>query len=241
MKKSPMNKKEYLLFTVVLVVSIIVFFGMLALAAFLQERGVRAEIYTPIGVGSFIIGAASLVFIFVNYSRAMGYEASVKIQKIDDAPRETIDHFDIEKIRDLLKDQGFKPKDDYLHKRKFSFAKDYINYYVCFSESTNADSEIDRLLKRFDSRNYSSQNNCLILLISLNQIEEKDIQALKALTKAFKVTEEIQSYMRFNSTVCFLVDRSTGIAYYVNSPKTSISVYSHGVRLVEKLCKKARY
>ena len=230
-----MTKKEYITWMAVALGLFAIFFGLLITAAVLQDNGVSEEIYNPIGFSSFAFIALSLVVLFSRFKSAMGYEIAEKMRKVDETECTVLEGANERKIRETLTAARFKEKDEYYYKRRFSLAKDYINYFVRFADAIDVESSIDSETSKIDTRNYANKNKCLILILSLENITKEDIEKMKEFNKAFIVAESIDPYI--DSAVCVLIDKSEEKAYLIRGSKLSISIYSHGEKLIEKMIK----
>ena len=234
-EQRPMTKKEYITWMAVALGLFAIFFGLLITAAVLQDNGVSEEIYNPIGFSSFAFIALSLVVLFSRFKSAMGYEIAEKMRKVDETECTVLEGANERKIRETLTAARFKEKDEYYYKRRFSLAKDYINYFVRFADAIDVESSIDSETSKIDTRNYANKNKCLILILSLENITKEDIEKMKEFNKAFIVAESIDPYI--DSAVCVLIDKSEEKAYLIRGSKLSISIYSHGEKLIEKMIK----
>ena len=233
-EKEPMTKKGYIIWLSVSLGLFAIFFAMVFIAATLQYNGVSPEVYNPIGFSSFAFAIASLVVLFAQYGRAREYEVNVKIAKIDSTKTTIFENVTKESLKAALIKMNFKEKDEYYYKRKFSFFKDYINYFIRFTDAIDAESSIESETSRIDAKNYTNKNKCLILVLSLDNITNDDIEKMKEFNKAFIVAEYINPLMT-DSAVCVLLEKSSNKAYIIKNANHAISIYSHGTKLVEKL------
>lgn len=233
-EKEPMTKKGYIIWLSVSLGLFAIFFAMLFIAATLQENGVSPEIYDPIGFSSFAFIIASLVVLFSQYARAREYEVNVKIAKVDSTEPTIFENVTKESLKSALTKTNFKEKDEYYYKRKFSFFKDYINYFIRFADATDTESSIESETSRIDAKNYTNKNKCLILILSLDNITCGDIEKMKEFNKAFIISEYINPSMT-DSAVCILLEKNSNKAYIIENANHAISIYSHGIRLVKKL------
>ncbi len=234
-EQRPMTRKEYIIWMAVALGLFAIFLGLLITAAVLQDNGVSEEIYNPIGFSSFAFIALSLVVLFSRFKSAMGYEIAEKMRKVDETECTVLEGANERRIREALTAARFTKKDEYYYKRRFSLAKDYINYFVRFADAVDVESSIDSETAKIDTRNYANKNKCLILMLSLENVTKEDIEKMKEFNKAFIVAESIDPYI--DSAVCVLIDKSEEKAYLIRSSKLSISIYSHGEKLIEKMIK----
>ena len=234
----PMTKKEYIIWMSLSLGFFLLFFGMLTAAAILQDNGVSPDIYNPIGFSSFAFSIISLVILFAKYKSAMEYEMNAKADKVDRTEPTVMENVTQTEFISALKASRFEEKDEYLYKRKFSFSKDYINYFVRFSPATDVQSDIERETKKIDSHGYINQNKCLILVLTVDSVNEEQIAAMREFNKIFIVAESsMPRSRRFDSAVCMLLETGTKKLYILETEKLSISVYAYGTRLIKKLIK----
>lgn len=235
--KPPMTKKEYAIYTLVAILGIVAFFGMLLAAAILQDNGVSSKIYTPIGASAFIFAIISLIILFSNFSRASEYEMNVKGEKIEKSEFTVIENVSEKKLRDALTNAGFKEKDGYLHKRRLSFSKDYVNYFVRLPYGEGIISDPESETRKADSIDSRVRNKCLILIDSAYGVTPEMLSNAKDFNKIFMVVESVLPSARIDSAMYALLDTSNNRLYILEGSKYLISIYSHGTRLLKKLLK----
>lgn len=235
--KPPMTKKEYAIYIAVAIVGIIAFFGMLLVAAILQDNGVSSKIYTPIVLSSFIFAIISIIILLSNFSRATEYEMNAKDEKIEKSEFIVIENVSEKKLRDALTNAGFKEKDGYLHKRRFSFSKDYVNYFIRLPYGEGIISDPESETRKADSIDPKIKNKCLILIDSACGVTPEMLSSAKDFNKIFMVVESVLPSARINSAMYVLLDASNNKLYILEDSKYSISIYSHGTRLLKKLLK----
>ena len=236
--KSPLTKKEYVTYTAIGISALVMFFGMLVAAAILQDNGVDSKIYTPIGMSSFLFAIVGIIILLANFSRAAEYEMRVKGEKIDKSEFTVIENVSEEKLRSMLNNAGFKEKDGYLHKKRFSLAKDYVNYFIRlpYGDDIISDPESETR-KADDCIDLRIQNKCLILIDSAYGVTPDMLNSAKDFNKIFMVAESVMPSARTNSAMYALLDTSNNKLYILEGDKYSISVYSHGIKLLKKLLK----
>ncbi len=236
--KPPMTKKEYVTYTAIGIVALVMFFGMLVAAAILQDNGVDSKIYTPIGLSSFLFAIVGIIILLADFSRAAEYEMRVKGEKIDKSEFTVIENVSEGKLRSVLSNAGFKEKDGYLHKRQFSFAKDYVNYFIRmpYGDDIICDPESEAR-KADDCIDLRIQNKCLILIDSAYGVTPEMLNSAKDFNKIFILVESVMPSARTNSAIYALLDTSNNKLYILEGNKHSISVYSHGIKLLKKLLK----
>lgn len=236
--KKELTKKNYIKLMILCLGLCLLFFALLGTAALLQENGVSSSIYTPIAISSFAVIVIDLVILFANLGRITEYELRVKAEKLANQKYEVIEGVTRQRVLDACEKQRFKQKDfEYYYKRKFSVTKDYVNYFIRCVDSMDLANDLDREHQKFDGKQYSNNNKCLILFFFLDAVTEGDLDILTDQATAFILMETaIQGTVRVDSSVAVLVDNSTRKAYMVPD-RASISVYKHGINLVKRLLK----
>ena len=131
-KKEPeaYSKKKY---TTVLTVSIVVFaisFLMLLVAAILQENGVDSRIYTPLGIAFFPLMVLDIIYMLRHHSGMSLYQMEKQMKSTMEAGCEVFENINTD-IKAYCEANKFERLNEgYYHRRKFNFAKDYVNYFV---------------------------------------------------------------------------------------------------------------
>ena len=236
--KKELTKKDFVKLMILGVGLFLLFFAMLAVAAILQENGVSSSIYTPVMLSSFVPGVIALVIMISNFGRMIEYELRVKAEKIANRKFDIVEGVTKQSVMDACEKQGFEKRDfEYYYKRKFSFSKDYVNYFVRCADGYDLAEQFKGELEKFDRKNYSNKNKCLVLFLFLDTVSQANLKFLTNQATAFILTEAAAiGAGRFDSTVLILVDNSTRKAYMVPD-RASISIYKHGIKFVKKLLK----
>ena len=238
MKKEPMTKKEYRR-------HLITTSGLLVLSILLGFTGMILEglnAGNEIAISFVILMFLSLFFTFFlsfsNMMRAEEYERSVRMKKIDDASATIIECFDANELKERLIKNKFIEKDDHFYRSKYSFFRDRVKYYVRFSKSQDLEADLEELDAKLDKKHHFTFSQCNILIIGMEQVAEEELGILKEYTKKYKIPEEMMARLStFNGAVCFLADEGCEKLYYVKPERTSISIYAHGVRMIESFYK----
>lgn len=234
--KKPMSKKAYTAFTVVAIAVFVLAFALLAAAGIVQDRGGSDTVAGVLGGSFFVLLIADLIFILANYKKLTEYEFEAKAKKIENSGFITLENATQEKLLRALEANKFKLTDgEYYHKRKFSFTKDVINYFVKCEEYTDLDKTLECEFDKFDGKDYSHTNKCLILYLYADEVTEKDRETVMEISKTFISIETTANLSRFDTNVIVLADRISRKAYLVPISKASISVYAHGVKMIKKL------
>lgn len=237
-KKDLMTKKEYRRYLLIIFLLFGAFFILLAVAYILDAHHVSSNICNSLMIAAFASGFAMLVYLLLNFRRVNNYEKQAKEDKIDNDECGVIENFDVESLKDLLKNKGYEEKEDCLYKKKYSLIKDTTRFYIKFYDSEDLESTLAEVKESLDRHIYFTYSICQIMIISMNGVADSHIKQLKDITKKYKVPEEMLAKVsHYNNLVCFLVDKSCGKAYFVEPGRAKITTYAYGVREIIKLYK----
>ncbi|MBQ9745979.1 MAG: hypothetical protein IJW21_04080 [Clostridia bacterium] len=233
--KKQMDKKAYTVFTAVAIGLFVLAFALLAGAGIVQDSG-SDKIAGVLGGSFFVLLIADLVFILANIKRVMEYEFEAKTKKIETGGFATLANVTEAKILAALQEGKFTLHDgEYYHKRKFSFGKDVINYFVKCAEYENLNETLTQELDKFENKDYKHTNKCLLLFLFADEVTEEDRADVMEISKNLISLETTLSLPQFDTSVIIAVDKMSRKAYFVPINKTSISVYAHGVKMIKKL------
>lgn len=234
--KKELTKKGYIKLMILCLGLFLLTFTLLGAAAILQENGVSSSIYTPIGISGFAVLVIDLVILLANFSRMMEYELQAKAKKLANQKYEVIEGVTRQRVLDGCEKYHFQQRDfEYYHKRKFSATKDYVNYFIRCVDCMDFASDLDREFEKFDRKNYSNKNKCLVLFFFLDTVTDSDLEALTSQATPFILMETaMPGAVRTDSAVVVLVDNRTRRAYMVPD-KSFISIYKHGTKIVKKM------
>ena len=234
--KKPMSKQEYILFTAIAIGAIVPAFALLFAAGAVQDSGGSDKVAGALGISFFVILIADLIFMIANFKKAASYEYVAKAEKIEKDGCTVIENATQQKLLGALEAEKFTLKDgEYYHKRKISFTKDVINYFVKCASFEDFGKTLDSEFQKFESRGYKNKNQCLILFLYSDEVSENDLKKLAEVCAQLISIEETVPSSYFNTVVAVLADRISRKVYFVPTGKMSISVYAHGVKMIKKL------
>lgn len=234
MKKEvkPYTKKKSITILIIGVLGMLLAFASLFAGAIMQSKGVVSAIYLPFCIVFFPICVADIIFLVYHQPGIVMRDIKKQHNKNNDFEIIENANFDVEK---LLETKKFKViNEGYLYKKKISFLKDYINYYVKKCESINIEETIDLEYKEFDKRNFKCFNKCLILFIEKEQIADDDLKIVSKISNIFIASEILPQVIR-DTSVIVLLNRSNHSAYIVRPGQNKISFYNCGYKLVKKI------
>lgn len=236
-RKEELTKGALIAIFVAAIVLLMLGVGALFLAAYLQEKGVSASIYTPIGCSFFIFDIAAVILLCLNFKKIVIYDIKKETQKIIENDCISFEGVTKRKIIDACaKFKLAKRDDEYYYKRKISFFKDVINYFVRITDAADIEGDIQREISKFDSKKYKNKNKCLLLFVFLDKIEKKDLEMLKNCATPFIILETVMPRGPYcDNVVIVFVDAQSRKAYLVPNGKFGISVYKYGVKMAKRL------
>ncbi len=102
-------------------------------------------------------------------------------------------------LREKFIRKGYKQGDNYLHKKKFSFSKDYINYYLFTVDNVNLMQYIEDFLKNInliiESQKRLNKNNLIYLVFFKYNISDDEMMTIKNMIINQDVFQELPHYM----------------------------------------------
>ncbi len=180
-----MNKKKRYAIYVTSVLFLLAGFFCMAIAgsdAFESNKNLR----TIIGLSSFLFWVPPLFILSKNF---ISLVISEMYELEDKMLRENNFFVEIESLetqaslKEKFLKRGFTPRGDFLHKKQFSFAKDYINYYLMISEEQNIlkffDRYFDKNIDYFVSNKKFRRNNYIYVVFFHSTLSEPNIDYVK--------------------------------------------------------------
>lgn len=236
-RKEELTKGAVIAIFVVAIALVILGFGALILAAYLQDKGVSANVYIPIGCSFFIFAIAAVIILCFNSQKIVIYDIKKEMQKINESDYLVLEDATKTKIIEACTKYKFVERDcDYLYKRKISFFKDVINYFVRIADAANIEEDVPNEISKFDNKKYKNKNKCLLLFVFLDKVEEKDLEVLKNCATPLVILETVMPGGPYcDNAVIVFVDEQSRKAYLVASGNFGPSVYKYGVKMVKKL------
>ena len=143
--------------------------------------------------------------------------------------------------RDLLAqiflDNKFKyVKEGYYRRKKFSFLKDSVCYYVRMTEDIEAENALRREIERLDQVGKKDKNLCMLLFVYMDEVGEREKKDIKELGKGTIVMESVINPKISLSVLVIAVDRRTDQGYYMEIGRHgSLTLYSYGCKMLRKL------
>lgn len=150
--------------------------------------------------------------------------------KIGDAGKQTVE--------ERLKKHGFRvTKEGFYRKKKFSFTKDAVCYYVALTDADYPGKTCDNITSRMKKIPEKTKCICEIVFLYRTELTQSDRDWLKNTAAMDIALETVCPKEEGRSVIPVLVDVTTGEGEYL-SKTGGISIYAHGCRLLKKLCRR---
>ena len=128
-----------------------------------------------------------------------------------------------------------KLDNEYYYKRKISFLKDYINYYVKIVQTQDFNKTMKKEIDGFLSFNGKRKNKCFILYIVKDSVKDEDIKSLIDASSISILNDEVLfTSIRYDSIVITLLDKSTDLLYFVPYSEFGVMIYKYGIKFITK-------
>lgn len=227
------EKRGLLLFFAGLVCFFIAF-GFIIAGIFFQKYHVKNG--DAIAIGGFVIFGIAAVFLIVkNIGYALLWEADRKEKKLNGQELTSLPAMSRTTLQQSLSENKFQYENGYYYRKKFSFWKDSVRYYIKLTDSTDLSATLDREIDSFNSSDCSGQNACLIIIMYQNGVTEATKTTLKEISTNSAIAETVIDPHLNATFLSVAVDSFTGTGYFFDLHKSHISLYSHGCRLLKKL------
>lgn len=174
-EREPYTKRKSVTILIIGVVGLALAFTSLSTAAILQSNGVDSKIYTPFGIAFFPICIIDVIFLIYHYPGITLYEFNKQMEKED---LEVLSNINTDIVAYCVRNKFTLLEGGYYYKRRFSWSKDYVNYYILKCESSDIKETLDNEFNKFDSYNFQKRNKCFILFIEKDNVDKDDIKLL---------------------------------------------------------------
>lgn len=227
------EKRGLLLFFAGLVCFFIAF-GFIIAGIFFQKYHIKNG--DAIAIGGFVIfGIAAVILLLKNIGYAVLWEADRKEKKLNGQELTSLPAMSRTTLQQSLSENKFQYENGYYYRKKFSFWKDSVRYYIKLTDSTDLSATLDREIDSFNSSDCSGQNACLIIIMYQNGVTEATKTTLKEISTNSAIAETVIDPHLNATFLSVAVDSFTGTGYFFDLHKSHISLYSHGCRLLKKL------
>ncbi len=137
----------------------------------------------------------------------------------------------------ILRSHKFKYDDSgYYRRKKFSFLKDSVSYYVKILDSSNMEKTIRNEWNYLDKQFQNGKSTCLILMIYSDEPTEQNTQLLRN-AGMVQIADNMVLDMYASKTILVVgVDPVTGIGRYLDIGKGHhLYLYKYGCNMLKKL------
>ena len=209
-------------------------FGFIIAGIFFQKYNVKNG--DAIAIGGFVIFGIAAVFLIVkNIGYALLWEADRKEKKLNGQELTSLPAMGKTTLQQALSENKFQYENGYYYRKKFSFWKDSVRYYIKQTDATDLSGTLDREIDNFNNSDCNGQNACLIIIMYQNGVTEDTRTALKDISTNSAIAETVIDPHLNATFLSVVVDSLTGTGYFFDLHKSHISLYSHGCRILKKL------
>lgn len=229
-----MDKKSRVIFGLILLGIAAVGVVIMALApAIAKALGTQENI--PIFTGLGILGIL-LIALLVKSPKLLSGEMEDKAAKLA-AEKDFFVQIPAEEtmigLESKLRGAGFEKKDGMLHKREFSLAKDYVNFYAILAETEDFSTSIKELMQKLDAFSKTSKslnrNACCLTVFFADKTNEKEFADLKTLMINQRVLLDMQQHWD-NAVIPVIYDKENRCFIFYKPKKRSVNPLDLAIR-----------
>jgi hypothetical protein len=222
-----MTKKKRIVILSVAVLLFVLGFLTLAIAASIQDT-VNNKYANILGLSSFGFWGLSLFILIKNFTNMVFSEMNETTEKMHNE----VDFFSMISINEnpqTLEERfiksGFKLQQGYLHKRQFSFAKDYINYYVAIANEESIMEYFNVFLSSvedlFQNKSRFHKNNVIYVFFFNRNITNEELVFIKSII----INQDVAQGLPINfDTILPIVYDITNQKYIIKALKNRFSI-----------------
>lgn len=221
------------------IIAIVLFFAGFAFliwAAVMQEHGLSNKIIILVGILGFLgCDILSIVLLIKAYPGLLFLDIEKIDRKCNESELLELPLMEKEAVVKKLLQYKFKHTEEGCYrKKKFSFLKDYIYYYVRIVDDIDLENAVRRELNRLDSAERKGKNFCLLLFVYLDELGEAEKKNIKEIAKRFIALETINPHTE-ETIVVVAIDSGTNTGYLLDVEKgKSLMLYSYGYKMLKK-------
>ncbi|MDO4454973.1 MAG: hypothetical protein Q4B90_10865 [Eubacteriales bacterium] len=135
----------------------------------------------------------------------------------------------------LIENNFLQQENGWLFKKKFSFFKDAISYYVKFCDSSNVEETVDWQVEHIDESKLKGKSFCFILFVGMDTVTKETKEAIKS----YGISRIIDTVLDPYTNITFILvalDKTSGKGWYMDiNQKHGISMYAYGCRFLQKM------
>lgn len=185
------------------------------------------------GFLSFLV--VGLIFMIKSYPAVMLHEEEKLNDKYEKMQLCELFCMQKEEVQAKLQSNECTFEEGYYKIKKFSFLKDSVTYYFRMADSNDLESTIEGELEKFDRIEKKQRNNCLILLLYLDQISMDEKEKIKEFGKVGIINENIIDPNLSIAAMLVAIDNADNKGYFLPVRGNIVSLYAHCCRTVKRI------
>ncbi len=140
-------------------------------------------------------------------------------------------------VEQTLRSHKFQLDDSgYYRRKKFSFLRDSVSYYVKILDSSNLRATIHNEWKRFDQYVQNGKNSCLILMMYSDEPSAQNAQVLRNVGTRQIADNMVLDMYSLTTMVAVGADPVTGVGCYLDIGRGHhLYLYKYGCKMLKKL------
>ena len=230
----PYTKRKSITILSISIIGFILSIGSLLIGVALLENNYDDNIYLPFCFAFFPLMILDLIFLIYHFPGLMLHDIKKQMDKTKSIGYECFEDINEDVIGFLNTNHFTLLEEGYYHKRKFSFFKDYVNFYIKKVYSQNAKATINTQYSKFDSYQFKRNHKCFILFIEMENVSEEDLETLVENASIF-ISMEIVPNIMDDASVIVILDNTKKCAYCVPPGKNKFSFYNLGYKQMKKI------
>lgn len=227
------SKRKYAIVLIIGILVLLLSFACLIIGAILQSNGADDSVYLPLCLAFFPLCLIDIIFLIYHIPGTTLYETKKKADKIKKAGYETINNPNTDLDTYCLSNKFVLLREGYYHKKQFNLLRDRIHYYIQKMHSSNIQETLDEAYSKFNSFEFKSYNQCLLLFIEKENIIDDDLNMLINTSAAF-ISSLASPFASQITSIIVLIDANKNCAYCV-SPAGSLGLYNLGYKMAKKI------
>lgn len=206
--------------------------------AVMQEKGISDAVIVPAALGGFLGGEIiGLAFLLKAAPELMVQDILKRDKVYEESPLTELTQMGRVHVKQRLLESKFRStQEGYDVKRKFSFYKDWIYYYVRMTDDIGIENAVNRESERFNQMKKKGNAFCLILIVRLDKVGAQEKKELKEVCREYLLSEYV---FRTNAEIIVIaVDGDADTGYYLEAPKkTAPYLYRRGCKEIGRIFK----
>ncbi|MCM1126953.1 MAG: hypothetical protein NC429_10825 [Lachnospiraceae bacterium] len=218
-------------------------FAFLFAGAVMQEKGISDAVAVPVALGGFLGGdIIGLVLLLKAAPELMASDImknlAVRYKVYEESLLTELTQMGRMYVKQRLLQNKFRSmQEGYDVKRKFSFSKDWIYYYVRTVDDIGIENAVNRESARFNQIKKKGNAFCLILIVRLEKVDEQEKKELKDVCKKYLLSDYV--FGPGAGIIIIAVDGVTDTGYYLEAPKRTVPyLYRRGYKEIGRIFKK---